>query len=82
MLPLMEQTQTAERVKLRWQRDGALRKSHLIAVIDKEVVIPGYHSIWSRVDITRVYSLQMDERRSSSAINQKNCNLNLHHGQL
>lgn len=54
MLPLMEQTQTAERGKLRWQRDGVLRKSHLIAVIDEEVIRMGHHSIWSRVDIARM----------------------------
>lgn len=65
MLPLMEQTQTAERVKLRWQRDGLLGKSHLIAVIGEEVIIPGFHSIWSRLDITHAYSLQMDEWRYS-----------------
>lgn len=63
MLPLMEQTQTAGRGKLRWQRDGVLRKSHLIAVINEEVIIPGRRGIWSRVDLTGMYSL--DEWRSS-----------------
>lgn len=57
MLPLMEQTQTAGRGKLRWQRDGVLRKSHLIAVINEEVIIQGHHSIWSRVDITGMYGV-------------------------
>lgn len=65
MLPLMEQTQTAERVKLRWQSGGPLRKSHLIAVIDEEVIIPGYHSIRRRLDISGIYGLQIDEGRSS-----------------
>lgn len=57
MLPLMEQTQTAGRGKLRWQRDRVLRKSHLIAVINEEVIIQGHLSIWSRVDITGMYSV-------------------------
>lgn len=61
MLPLREQTQTAERAELRWQGDWALRKSHLIAdwiVIDEEVITLGHqhHSIWSRVDLMCMFS--------------------------
>lgn len=78
MLPLMEQTQTAERVKLRWQRDEALRKSHLIAVIGEEVIILGYHSLWRRGD-KMAYRWMTEDL---SAFIQEICNLNLHFGQL